>query len=250
MWGALLDGRTGLPFTTSAGPHQRSHSWVWVPQDSWSYIRVTVSASRLPQPQGQGPHIYIPQEQGGPVIPPGTGFPFVASYESQGYGGGIRTRLHARYLSNQVKSSQVKDKVTMRLAVSQSVSLGDEPHLGLMTRYLLPFYSYGLALWGALSDERTGLSFLYAASPRQRSLFRVRVPWDSWSYFTVSDSRLPFPSPPTARRATVEVFDSASTRGIGFIGLYQLWLQLFTSQLYNTNQRLVFSLRYHFRLPA
>jgi hypothetical protein len=31
---------------------------------------------RLFQPEGQGPRIYIPQEQGGPVIPPGTGFPF------------------------------------------------------------------------------------------------------------------------------------------------------------------------------
>jgi hypothetical protein len=31
---------------------------------------------RLPQPGGPGPRIYIPQEQGGPVIPPGTGFPF------------------------------------------------------------------------------------------------------------------------------------------------------------------------------
>jgi hypothetical protein len=28
---------------------------------------------RLPQPGGPGPRIYIPQEQGGPVIPPGTG---------------------------------------------------------------------------------------------------------------------------------------------------------------------------------
>jgi hypothetical protein len=27
----------------------------------------------LPQPGGPGPRIYIPQEQGGPVIPPGTG---------------------------------------------------------------------------------------------------------------------------------------------------------------------------------
>jgi hypothetical protein len=35
--------------------------------------------------------IYIPQEKGGPVIPPGT---FVASYDTQGYGGGARNRLH------------------------------------------------------------------------------------------------------------------------------------------------------------
>jgi hypothetical protein len=99
--------------------------------------------------------------------------------------------------------SQVKVKVTLRLTVSQSVSLGVEPHLGLMTRY----FHYSLTvtvlfLWGVPSDERTGLSFVYAASSCQRSLFRVRVPWDSRPYFTVSDLRLPFSSPPTTRRVT------------------------------------------------
>jgi hypothetical protein len=37
-------------------------------------------------------------------------------------------------------------------------------------------------MWGALSDERTGVSFAIAAGPRQRSHSRVRVPsiplWD------------------------------------------------------------------------
>jgi hypothetical protein len=42
---------------------------------------------------------------------------------------------------------------------------------------------------------------------------RVRVPWDSRPYFTASDFRLPFSSPPTTLRAAVEVFDPASTRG-------------------------------------
>jgi hypothetical protein len=65
---------------------------------------------------------------------------------------------------------------------------------------------------GALSDERTGLSFIYAPGPRQHSLSRVRVPLDSWRYFTVSDLRLSFSSPPTTRRVTVEVFELASTR--------------------------------------
>jgi hypothetical protein len=37
-------------------------------------------------------------------------------------------------------------------------------------------------------------------------------PWDSRPYFIISDSRLPFLSPPTTRRATVEVFDPASTQ--------------------------------------
>jgi hypothetical protein len=34
-----------------------------------------------------------------------------------------------------------------------------------------------LFLWGVFSDERTGLSFVYAAGSSQRSLSRVRVPW-------------------------------------------------------------------------
>jgi hypothetical protein len=34
----------------------------------------------------------------------------------------------------------------------------------------------GLLIWGALSDERTGLPFAIATDPRQRSHFRVRVP--------------------------------------------------------------------------
>jgi hypothetical protein len=74
MWSALSDERTGLPFIISAGPRQRNHSWVWFPRSSWPYF--TVSDSRLPQPGGPSPRIYIPQKEGGPVISPGTGFPF------------------------------------------------------------------------------------------------------------------------------------------------------------------------------
>jgi hypothetical protein len=71
-------------------------------------------------------------------------------------------------------------KVTLRLTVNQSVSLGVEPHLGLMTRYLLLTVTV-LFLWGTLSDERTGLSLVYkyAAGPCQLSLSRVRVPWEA-----------------------------------------------------------------------
>jgi hypothetical protein len=65
----------GLSFTIAAGPRQCSHSQVRVPLDSWPHF--TVSDSRLPQPGGPGPRIYIPQEQVGPVILLGTGFPFL-----------------------------------------------------------------------------------------------------------------------------------------------------------------------------
>jgi hypothetical protein len=52
-------------------------------------------------------------------------------------------------------------------------------------------------MWGALSDERTGLSFTTAAGPSQRSHSLVRAPLESRPYFTVSDLRLPISSPPT-----------------------------------------------------
>jgi hypothetical protein len=66
--------RMGLSFTIAAGPRQRSHSQVRVPRYSWPHF--TVSDLRLPQPGGPGLRVYIPQEQGGPVIPLGSGFPF------------------------------------------------------------------------------------------------------------------------------------------------------------------------------
>jgi hypothetical protein len=59
----------------ASGPCQSSHSWVEVPQNSRPYFTVSFET---PQPGGPGSRIYIPQEQGGPVIPPGTGFPFLS----------------------------------------------------------------------------------------------------------------------------------------------------------------------------
>jgi hypothetical protein len=63
----------------------------------------------------------------------------------------------------------------LRPTVSRPVCLG----IKLTTRYLLVFDNYGPVFVGVLSDERTGLSFVYAAGPRQRSLSWVRVPLDS-----------------------------------------------------------------------
>jgi hypothetical protein len=58
------------------------------------------------------------------LYPQALGSLFVASYDSQGYGGGIRPRLHTG-LTNYVK---VKVKVTLRLAVyRQSVHIGVKP---------------------------------------------------------------------------------------------------------------------------
>jgi hypothetical protein len=125
-----------------------------------------------------------------------------------------------------IKSSQVK--VTLRLTVSQSVSLGIERHLGPMTRYLFLTVTF-LFPWGALSDERTGLSFVCAVGHCQRSLPRVLVPWDLRPYFTVSDFRLFFSSPPTTRMVTAEVFDPASTR-VYSVSQVKVTLRLTVSQ--------------------
>jgi hypothetical protein len=95
-----------------------------------------------------------------------------------------------------------------------SLSSNKAPIWGLRPDFNYCLRVAGLMIWGALSDERTGLSFTIAAGPHQRSHFRVRVPQDSWPYFTVSCLRLPFSSPPTTRRVTVEIFDPASTRVI------------------------------------
>jgi hypothetical protein len=57
IWGALSEERTGLSFTMYSVQYT---------------VYFTVSDLRLPQPGGLGPCIYISQEQGGPVIPPGT----------------------------------------------------------------------------------------------------------------------------------------------------------------------------------
>jgi hypothetical protein len=103
----------------------------------------------------------------------------------------------------------VKVKVTLWLTVSQSVSqsVSLDDQICITVWHLRSCF-----LWGALSDERSGLSFVYSAGPRQLSLSRVRVPWYLRPYFTVSDLRLSFSLPPTTRRLTTEVFNPASTQ--------------------------------------
>jgi hypothetical protein len=99
---------------------------------------------------------------------------------------------------------------------SASLPWNEAPVWGFRPDFYYCQTAAGLLMWSALSDERTDLSFTIAAGPRQRSHFRIRVPWHSWPYFTVSDSRLPFTSPPATRRVTVEVFEPASTRGLTY----------------------------------
>jgi hypothetical protein len=94
----LSDERMGLSFTIAIGPRQRSHSQVRVLRDSWPYF--TASDSRLPKPGGPGPRIceYTPRNRLSRLYLQALGSLLVASYYSQGDGGGIRPRLHAGWM--------------------------------------------------------------------------------------------------------------------------------------------------------
>jgi hypothetical protein len=63
-------------------------------QNDRTHNHTLLSHLRVPQPAGSGSRIYIPQEPGGPVVPPGIWFPLrrllrLVSDDLQGYGGGI-----------------------------------------------------------------------------------------------------------------------------------------------------------------
>jgi hypothetical protein len=123
IWGALCDERTGLSFITAANPRQRSHSRVRVPRDWLPYF--TVSDSRLPQPGGPGPRIYIPQQQVPQLYAQVLSFLFVAPYDPQGCGGGIGTRLHAGVLTGLCFDSPDRTSAWTQRKHRSSVDVGD-----------------------------------------------------------------------------------------------------------------------------
>jgi hypothetical protein len=63
----------------------------------------------------------------------------------------------------------------LRPTVSRPVYLGIKHPSGAYDQ-IISLSAAGLLTWGALSDERTSLSFTTAAGSRQRSHSRVRIP--------------------------------------------------------------------------
>jgi hypothetical protein len=201
MWGALIDERTGLQLMlvlASAvilrSESHRTHDHILLSQ---------IPDSR--NLEGQVPVFISPRSRVAQLYPQALGSLFVAFYDSQGYSGGICARFHAGWLT------EAESYITTD-GQSASLSWNKAPIGGLRPHFYYCQTVAGLLIWGALSDEMTGLSFTIAAGPRQSSHSRVRVLWGSRPYFTVSDSRLTLLLPPRTRKATVVVSDLTSTR--------------------------------------
>jgi hypothetical protein len=131
-------------------------------------------------------------------------------------------------LHNNSDDLQVKVKVTLRPTVGRPVCLGIKHPSGAYDQIFICQTIAGLLMWGALSEERTicRLQLLLALASAVVLGSQSRGIRDHILLSQIRDSPnlegqvsprnrhwLPFSSPPTTRRATVEVFEPASTRG-------------------------------------
>jgi hypothetical protein len=180
---------------------------------AWRVSNKNVPISETPPTcRTSSPYLY-PLGTGWPSYTPGHWVPFPSPRTTRR---AVRRHIH-------------EVEVTLRLTVSQSVRLGVDPTLGLVTRY---YFLSGfclktavLFLWGALSDERTGLQFavrslngpsraepvtlLYCLiwdSPKLEGRVPVFIPPRYRVAQLCPGHWVPFTSSLTTRRATVEVF--------------------------------------------
>jgi hypothetical protein len=123
-------------------------------------------------------------------------------------------------------------------SVSQSVSLGVEPHLGLMTRYLLLFDSYGLGFVGRPLWWEDGSVFCICCLSLPAQSLSGPSPLGLATIFYCLRFETSFSSPPTTRRVTVEVFDPASTRVPSFFLLIHKETPYITARGPNRDHRL------------
>jgi hypothetical protein len=85
-----------LSCTIAAGPRQRNLSQVQVPSESCrNHDHILLSQIQdSPNLEGQIPVFLTPSNRVAQLYPQALGYLSISSYDSQGYGGGIRPRLH------------------------------------------------------------------------------------------------------------------------------------------------------------
>jgi hypothetical protein len=142
MWGGLSNERMGMSFTITAGP---------LPAQSYS----------VPSSAGLPTVLYCLILEI---------FLIVASYDSQGYDGGIRPHLHTRFsLKVKSKSSQSQNYVTTD-GQSAILSWNKAPIWGLRPDFYYCQRVAGFLMWGAVSGERTGLLFATVTVSNNKSV--------------------------------------------------------------------------------
>jgi hypothetical protein len=98
----------GLSLTIAAGSRPRSHSQVIVPRDSCHILMSQIRDS--PNLEGQVPELISPRNRVARLYPQALGSLFVASHDSQGYGGGNRTRFHTGFHLNSISHDTLHTK--------------------------------------------------------------------------------------------------------------------------------------------
>jgi hypothetical protein len=103
----------------------------------------------------------------------------------------LQRHLFCLHCRAQLSTDWVESSLMLPSTISRPVCLGINHPSGAYNQIFI-YVRHFCICWcgGAFSDKKTGLSFIIAAGPRQRSHYRVRVSWDSRPYFSVSDSRL------------------------------------------------------------
>jgi hypothetical protein len=136
MW---VDERAGLSFTVAAGPRQCNNSCFSVPRNLWPYF--TFSDSRLADPGGLGSRVYVPQKEGGPIVPP-TNW----------------VHLHGDSASSK-SEVKVKVKVILRPTFSWPAWFGARHPSGDHAKFVIPSDSWGFVEMGRPLWREDGFVF-------------------------------------------------------------------------------------------
>jgi hypothetical protein len=114
----------------------------------------------------------------------------------------------------------------IRPTVSRPVCLGIKHPFGAYDQIFITCVTVTVLFsWGVLSDESSGSVFCMCCWPLPAQSSSGPSPLGLATLFYCLIFRLPFSSPPTTRRVTVEVFDPASTRYFPWSKLFAYWIE-------------------------